>query len=38
MTAVSFDTWLSDPDLDYLIEFYHEGEITLGIFDKIDTI
>lgn len=30
VTAVSFDTWFYCPSLDYVIEFYHEGEITIG--------
>lgn len=28
--AVSFDTWLISVDMKRLIEFYHEGDITLG--------
>lgn len=32
VTAVSFDTWLVSLDYKIIIEFYHEGEITLGIF------
>lgn len=31
VTAVSFDTWIFSPQLGYVIEFYHEGEITLGL-------
>ncbi|NJM23482.1 MAG: hypothetical protein HC907_35050 [Richelia sp. SM1_7_0] len=31
VTAVSFDTWIFSPELGYVIEFYHEGEITIGI-------
>jgi hypothetical protein len=31
VTAVSFDTWIFSPELRYAIEFYHEGEITIGI-------
>ncbi len=31
VTAVSFDTWLYAPSIGYVIEFYHEGQITLGI-------
>lgn len=29
--AVSFDTWVVSLDYNTIIEFYHEGEITLGI-------
>lgn len=28
--AVSFDTWFWSPNQGYVIEFYHEGEITIG--------
>lgn len=28
--AVSFDTWLISIDMKQIIEFYHEGDITLG--------
>lgn len=31
VTAVSFDTWIVSSDYNTIIEFYHEGEITLGI-------
>ncbi|WP_013334514.1 hypothetical protein [Gloeothece verrucosa] len=31
VTAVSFDTWLFSPILEYVVEFYHEGDITIGI-------
>jgi hypothetical protein len=31
VTAVSFDTWVVSSDYNIIIEFYHEGEITLGI-------
>jgi hypothetical protein len=31
VTSVSFDTWIFCPNLGYVIEFYHEGEITIGI-------
>lgn len=31
VTAVSFDTWVVSTDYNVIIEFYHEGEITLGI-------
>ncbi|VYU67853.1 hypothetical protein [Clostridium tertium] len=31
VTAVSFDTWAVSSDYNIIIEFYHEGEITLGI-------
>lgn len=30
VTAVSFDTWLYNPTMGYIIEFYHEGDITIG--------
>ncbi|PJI09338.1 MULTISPECIES: hypothetical protein [Clostridium] len=31
VTAVSFDTWIVSSDYNTIIEFYHDGEITLGI-------
>lgn len=31
VTAVSFDTWIYSPSLGYVIEFYHEGDIRIGI-------
>ncbi|MFN6497299.1 MAG: hypothetical protein RMX65_009870 [Nostoc sp. DedQUE01] len=31
VTAVSFDTWIFSLKFKYVIEFYHEGEITIGI-------
>jgi hypothetical protein len=31
VTAVSFDTWLFVPNPCYVIEFYHEGDIWMGI-------
>lgn len=31
ITAVSFDTWVVSLDYNTIIEFYHEGEIKLGI-------
>lgn len=31
VTAVSFDTWLFLPNEGVTIEFYHDGEITIGI-------
>ena len=31
VTAVSFDTWVVSSDYNIIIEFYHEGEITLGV-------
>ncbi|SFT04905.1 hypothetical protein [Marininema halotolerans] len=34
VTAVSFDTWLLSVDLSYLVEYYHEGDVTIGLFDK----
>jgi hypothetical protein len=30
---VSFDTWIINRDEHYVIEFYHEDEITIGFFD-----
>ena len=30
VTAVTFDTWLYNPNNKCVIEFYHEGEITIG--------
>ncbi len=30
VTIVSFDTWIFCPDNKYVIEFYHEGDITIG--------
>lgn len=30
VTAVSFDTWLYSPSPKFVVEFYHEGEITIG--------
>lgn len=32
ITCVSFDTWVVSSDYNIIIELYHEGEITLGIF------
>ncbi|MBD2504564.1 CDI toxin immunity protein [Anabaena azotica] len=34
VTSVSFDTWIFSPKLGYVIEFYHEGEITLGVISQ----
>lgn len=31
VTAVSFDTWLYSPSVGYVVEFYHESQVTLGI-------
>jgi hypothetical protein len=31
ITAVSFDTWIFSEKHSLVIEFYHEGEVTLGI-------
>ena len=31
VTAVSFDTWLVSSDYNIIIEFYHDGQIMLGI-------
>ncbi|WJE55913.1 hypothetical protein QRE66_29555 (plasmid) [Bacillus cereus] len=30
VTAVSFDTWIYSPDVGYVIEYYHEGEVRIG--------
>jgi hypothetical protein len=30
VTAVSFDTWLYNPRHRFVIEYYHEGDITIG--------
>lgn len=30
VTAVGFDTWIYNPQKKIVIEFYHEGDITLG--------
>lgn len=30
ITAVSFDTWLYNPLHKFVIEYYHEGDITVG--------
>jgi 2-hydroxy-3-keto-5-methylthiopentenyl-1-phosphate phosphatase len=30
VTAVSFDTWLLNPNEKWVIEFYHEGDIMIG--------
>ena len=30
ITWVSFDTWLFNPDEEWIIEFYHEGEVVFG--------
>jgi hypothetical protein len=32
VTAVGFDTWVISPSNRYVIEFYHEGEITIGFY------
>lgn len=32
VTAVSFDTWLFSVDEEYVIEFYHDGEIMIGFY------
>jgi len=31
VTAVSFDTWIYCPSEGYVIEFYHENKITIGL-------
>lgn len=33
VTAVSFNTWLLSENLTELIEFHHEGTITIGYLD-----
>ncbi|NFP90988.1 hypothetical protein [Clostridium sporogenes] len=30
ITAVSFDTWIFSADKEFVIEFYHDGEIKIG--------
>jgi|WetSurMetagenome_2_1015567.scaffolds.fasta_scaffold334507_2 hypothetical protein len=30
VAAVSFDTWVYNPNTGYIIEFYHENEIAIG--------
>lgn len=30
VTAVAFDTWICSLDMNFIIEFYHEGECILG--------
>ena len=34
VTSVSFDTWIFSLEFGYVIEFYHEGDITIGIMPK----
>ena len=29
--AVAFDTWLVSEQLDRVVEFYHEGAVTMGV-------
>ncbi|WP_054950713.1 CDI toxin immunity protein [Numidum massiliense] len=31
ITAVSWDTFMLSPSVGYVIEFYHEGEVTIGL-------
>ncbi|MBA4603416.1 CDI toxin immunity protein [Thermoactinomyces mirandus] len=31
VTAVSFDTWIFSPELGFVVEIYHEGEVFVGI-------
>lgn len=31
VSAVSFDTWIYSDMFKYVVEFYHEGEITIGL-------
>ena len=35
VTAVSFDTWLYSTKGQFVIEFYHENEITVGLIDQV---
>jgi hypothetical protein len=37
-TAVSFDTWLYNPEKKVVIEFFHDGETTLGISNHLKYI
>ncbi|EJQ03419.1 hypothetical protein IE3_05454 [Bacillus cereus BAG3X2-1] len=30
VTAVSFETWIYSPDMGYVIEYHHDGEIRIG--------
>lgn len=30
VTAVSFDTWIYSPDIGYVIEYHHDGDIRIG--------
>ncbi|PGM71264.1 hypothetical protein CN957_31040 [Bacillus cereus] len=30
VTAVSFDTWIYSPDMGYVIEYHHDGDIRIG--------
>ncbi|PEK30653.1 hypothetical protein COM05_22645 [Bacillus toyonensis] len=30
VTAVSFDTWIYSPDVGYVIEYHHDGDIRIG--------
>jgi hypothetical protein len=34
ITIVSFDTWILCPADNYVIEFYHEGDITIGFSEQ----
>ena len=36
VTAVDFDTWLFSPILEYVVEFYHEGDIWIGLNSSIE--
>lgn len=31
VTAVSFDTWIFSHVFEYVVEYYHEGETTIGL-------
>ena len=35
VTAVAFDTWLYSTKGQFVIEFYHENEITVGLIDQV---
>ena len=30
VTAVSFDTWIYSPDMGFVIEYHHDGDIRIG--------
>ena len=36
VVSVSFDTWLYCADKKYVVEFYHEGQITFGFSEYVE--